>query len=79
MEHHYRITVEGSLDPGWSQWLNGMRVTEVVCSDAQTLTTINGEITDQAQLRGIITKLWDLNLILISVELLNVERDKEEI
>ncbi len=67
----YRITVQESLDHGWSKWLNGLTVAIDENAGDQTITSITGEITDQAQLRGILTRLWDLNLVLISVVLLN--------
>jgi hypothetical protein len=36
-------------------------------SDDPPLTEISGRIVDQAQLRGILNKIWDLNLSLISI------------
>jgi hypothetical protein len=63
----YRITVQGSLDHGWSNWLNGLTVAIDENTSGKMITTITGKITDQAQLRGILTRLWDLNLALISV------------
>ncbi len=62
--HHrvYQIKVEGRLDESWSGWFNSMAVT--VEGDTTTLT---GAVVDQAALRGILSRLWDLNLALISV------------
>ncbi len=58
----YRIRVEGKLDEGWSDWFDGMTLT--LESD---ITTLTGAVADQAALRGILTKILDLNLTLISV------------
>jgi hypothetical protein len=58
----YQIKMQGRLDESWSGWFNGMTVT----SDGDT-TTLTGPVADQSALRGILTKLWDLNLALISV------------
>ena len=58
----YQIKVQGQLDERWSGWFNGMAI--AFDSDATTLT---GAVADQSALRGILTKLWDLNLALISV------------
>ncbi len=58
----YQIKMQGKLDESWSGWLDGMTVT----SDGDT-TTLTGAIADQSALRGILTRLWDLNLALISV------------
>jgi len=58
----YQIKVEGRLDASWSDWFNDMTIT----LDRDT-TTLTGAVADQSALRGILTKLWDLNLALISV------------
>lgn len=71
----YRITVQGRLDPGWSKWLNALVFSIDDNPGDPTITTITGEITDQAQLRGLLSRLWDLNLVLISFALLEDERE----
>jgi hypothetical protein len=58
----YQIMVEGQLDKSWSGWFSGMNVTY---SDG--VSTLTGPIADQSALRGVLTKIWDLNLTLISV------------
>ena len=58
----YQIKVQGRLDERWSGCFNGMVLTWQ--SDATILT---GPVADQSALRGILSKLWDLNLVLISV------------
>lgn len=60
----YLITISGNLDPNWSSWFDGL----IINSGQDSLTTtLSGSISDQAQLRGILNKLWDLNAIIISV------------
>jgi hypothetical protein len=61
----YQIRVKGKLDEGWSVWLDGMAVE--LESEVPPVTSLTGEVTDQACLRGILTRLWNLNLSLISV------------
>jgi len=58
----YQIKMQGRLDESWSGWFDGM----TVASDSDT-TTLTGAVADQSALRGILNKLWDLNLALISV------------
>ena len=58
----YRIEVEGRLDESWSGWFSGMTLTSQ--DDVSTLT---GPLADQAALRGLLSKIWDLNLTLVSV------------
>jgi len=60
----YRITIHGNIDPKWSCSFKGMTV---FSQDGSPVTTLTGRITDQAELRGILNKLWDLNLIVISI------------
>jgi hypothetical protein len=61
--NEYEIRVEGNLDEHWSDWFDSLSVTEA--GDGQTL--IKGKVADQAALRGILEKIWNLNLVLISV------------
>jgi hypothetical protein len=58
----YVIKVEGQLDKSWSGWFSGLTVTY-----EDGVSTLTGHVADQAALRGILSKIWDLNLILISV------------
>jgi hypothetical protein len=62
----YQIKVEGKLDQSWSDWFSGLTITVEGKSQSPGITTIIGAV-DQSTLRGILTKIWDLNLTLISV------------
>jgi len=57
------IRVEGQIDEAWSEWFEGFSLT---CT-GQNETVMTGEVADQAALYGIIAKLRDLGLSLISV------------
>ena len=63
----YQIIVQGCLDLSWSEWFDGMEITNETGKDAQLITTLNGNIEDQSALRGILNRLWDLNLSILSV------------
>jgi hypothetical protein len=65
----YEIVVEGVLDSRWSAWFEGLRVT----GDASGRTLIAGPVTDQAALHGLLAKIRDLNLPLISVRPIHPE------
>jgi len=65
---HCRITVKGKVDPSWSEWFGGMALGSCADVHGAPVTTLTGVIADQAALRGILTRLWDLNLTVISVE-----------
>jgi hypothetical protein len=59
---HYAIRIRGILDPRW-EWLEGLTVTHLESGE----TLISGPIIDQAVLHGLIARLRDLNLTLLSV------------
>jgi len=61
----YQITVEGRIDPGWSDWFQGM---EIASQNGSCRTILSGAVVDQASLRGVLNKIWDLNLVLVSVQ-----------
>jgi hypothetical protein len=63
----YRIRVQGRLDQRRSDWFEGMTMGLDKASDDMPITALTGPVADQARLRGILSKLWDLNLTLISV------------
>jgi hypothetical protein len=44
-----------------------LAITSEVLDDGATVTVFTGSVADQAALRGILEKVWDLNLMLISV------------
>ena len=58
----YEIKLLGKLDKNWSDWLDGMSITH-----EGDITVLRGKIIDQAALRGILSRIWDLNRTLISV------------
>jgi hypothetical protein len=70
----YEISVMGRLDPHWSDWFNGLCVTE----QDQAVTVLTGQIADQAVLRGILNRLFDLNLTLLSVRRLPPARSENQ-
>jgi hypothetical protein len=63
----YEITVKGTLDAAWTDWFSGMTITIEEGRDGGSFTILNGWIHDQSALRGMLNKLWDLNLTLLSV------------
>ena len=59
----YRIRVKGHLDERWSEWFDGLVISNLKNGQA----VLSGEIVDQAALHGVLVKVRDLNLPLISV------------
>jgi hypothetical protein len=64
---HYQIIVEGELGVSWSEWLGDAVLESHYQANGSQKTTILGAVPDQAALRGLLNKIWDLNLTLISV------------
>ena len=60
---HYSIRIKERIDPSWSGWFEGFMVTQMENGE----TIISGPIADQSALHGLIAKVRDLNLTLISV------------
>ena len=63
----YQIQVEGRLAKSWDGWFDGFAISRGVGPDGTPVITMAGRVADQAALRGALTKIWDLNLSLISV------------
>lgn len=59
----YEIRVEGHLPDRWSEWFCGL----TIYRDPKGETVLSGVVLDQAALFGVLTKIHDLNLILVSV------------
>ena len=70
----YRVVVQGRLEDEWSEWLGGM---EVACErrrDGANITILTGTVADQSALRGVLARIWDLNLTVLSVSRIGGDR-----
>lgn len=63
----YELRVAGHLDPHWSSWFAGLDLAH----DENGTTTLTGAVADQAELHGILTRIRDLGVTLISVAALD--------
>ncbi len=59
----YEIRLKGRVDSSWAEWFDGMSMTHA--SDGTTVLV--GPVVDQAALHGLLQKLRDLGMTLISV------------
>lgn len=75
--HHasYQIRILGRLDESWIEWLNGTQLTIENDTSESPISRIDGIVVDQAGLRGILTRLWDLNLTLVSISRTDLEKN----
>jgi hypothetical protein len=63
----YRITVRGHLDDRKSYWFEGLAITTGYDDDGRPTTLLAGHLADQAALHGVLARIRDMNLPLISV------------
>ncbi len=59
----YQIYVRGVLEEGWMDWFSNLEVTSA--GPGRSLLTV--AVPDQAALRGVLDRLWDLNYEVIAV------------
>jgi hypothetical protein len=62
----YQIQVDGRLDECWSEWFNGMTIAFDQEDATSSITTLTG-VVDHSALHGILARIRDLNLRLVSV------------
>ena len=63
----YIIKVRGHLDEERRYWFEGLTMTTGYDEDDRPITTLSGPLADQAALHGVLAKIRDMNLPLISV------------
>ena len=69
----YEIRLKGHLEARWEQWFDGLTIT----LEENGNTLLSGPLADQAALHGILKKVRDLGLTLLSVN--SVEPDTKEV
>jgi hypothetical protein len=69
----YKIVIKGQLDSEWSEWFDGLTITPTGSGE----TILTGPLADQTALHGVLIKIRDLGLPLLSLELLMLERKNE--
>lgn len=64
----YEIRVRGVLDEHWSDWFEGFGLRR---DEAADTTVLVGMVTDQASLHGVLSRILDLGLPLLSVRIVD--------
>ena len=69
----YEIRIQGHLDDRWVEWFDGLSFTH----DSDGTTLLAGPVVDQAALHGVLRKVRNLALTLVSV--IRVDREQPEV
>lgn len=67
----YKILIEGHLQDRWEEWFEGLKI----CRKADGTTTLSGSLSDQTALHGVLLKIRNMNLKLISVNQTNENQE----
>ncbi|MEJ2750205.1 MAG: hypothetical protein P8183_20205 [Anaerolineae bacterium] len=63
----YEITIRGHLDARWESWFDSFTITPTYTADNEAITVLTGSVADQAALYGIVARLRNLGVELVSI------------
>ncbi|MFC1926423.1 hypothetical protein ACFLWV_01590 [Chloroflexota bacterium] len=69
----YQIKVKGQLDSSRSEWFEGWNISQ----EEDGTTVLTGQVSDQAALHGMLIKIRNLNLRLISVQQIGPDQEED--
>jgi len=69
----YQIEVQGYLEKHWSDWFDGMTIVPQANLQGKSVTRLTGVVVDQAALHGMLLKLYNLGMPLLTVKCLEQE------
>jgi len=66
----YQIRVQGRVASSWRDRLQGMEISQATSDTGHTVSTLTGELPDQAALAGVLNALYEMHLSVLYVECL---------
>jgi hypothetical protein len=69
----YQFVIKGHLDSEWSEWFDGLTITRVDNGE----TILSGPVVDQTALHGVLIKIRDLGLPLLSLTRVETGREHD--
>ena len=64
----YQIKIQGRQTEGWADWMDNLEIVTERDSEETTITILNGIVKDQSGLHGLLNRIRDLGLTLITVQ-----------
>ena len=74
----YQIKIQGRQAEGWADWMDDLEIFIERNSDEITITTLTGIVKDQSGLHGLLNRIRDLSIPLISVQFIDPIRLEKE-
>lgn len=74
----YQIKIQGRQTEGWADWMNELEIVTEPISNDITITTLTGMVKDQSGLHGLLNRIRDLSIPLISVQFIDPIRVEKE-
>ena len=74
----YQIKIQGRQIEGWADWMDDLDIVTERDSEETTLTVLNGIVKDQSGLHGLLNRIRDLSIPLISVQYIHPINLEEE-
>jgi hypothetical protein len=71
IKNRYQVEIKEQLDESWTEWFSDFELEYRSDDQNNPFTILTGEVMDQAALNGILTKIWNLNLTVLSVKLID--------
>jgi hypothetical protein len=68
----YQIKIQGRIDPSMSDLLEGLTISIVNQEGIPPVTILEGELRDQAALAGVLNSLYEMHLLVLSVQCMSI-------